>query len=137
MGNSGFYCTKAQLFWVCALLQIRGVNILLVEDHEDTRTVLANLLEHAGHHAIVASGYTEALRFLVRVPADVLLCDLGLPDGDGLDLASKAKALRPKIRTIALTARASLADKELGRQAGFDHYLTKPFDFHQLRTLLP
>ncbi len=116
---------------------MRGVNILLVEDHEDTRTVLANLLEHAGHHAIVASGYTEALRFLVRVPADVLLCDLGLPDGDGLDLASKAKALRPKIRTIALTARASLADKELGRQAGFDHYLTKPFDFHQLRTLLP
>ena len=111
----------------------------------DTRTAendtsgqaIRYLLEHAGHHAIVASGYTEALRFLVRVPADVLLCDLGLPDGDGLDLASKAKALRPKIRTIALTARASLADKELGRQAGFDHYLTKPFDFHQLRTLLP
>jgi DNA-binding response OmpR family regulator len=113
------------------------VNILLVEDHEDTRRVLSKLLERAGHHAIVASGYVEALHLLVRVPADVLLCDLGLPDGDGLDLVSKAKALRPKIRTIALTGRASQADRELGRQAGFDHYLTKPFDFHELRTLLP
>ena len=113
------------------------MNILLVEDHEDTRRVLTTLLEHAGHRAIVASGYAEALRLLVRVPADILLCDLGLPDGDGLDLVTKAKALRPKIRTIALTARASQADKELGRQAGFDHYLTKPFNFHELRTLLP
>ncbi len=115
---------------------IWGVNILLVEDHDDTRKVLSTLLEHAGHRPIVASDYAEALRLLVRVPADVLLCDLGLPDGDGLDLASKAKALRPKIRTIALTARASLADKELGRKAGFDHYMTKPCDFHELRTLL-
>src|SRR3954453_15907253 len=88
---------------------ITDVNILLVEDHEDTRRVLSTLLEHAGHHAIVASGYAEALRLLVRVPTDVLVCDLGLPDGDGLDLANKAKVLRPKIRTIALTARASEA----------------------------
>jgi len=116
---------------------ITDVDILLVEDHEDTRRVLSTLLEHAGHHAIVASCYGEALRMLVRVRADVLLCDLGLPDGDGLDLARKAKTLRPKIRTIALTGRSTKADKELGRQAGFDHYLTKPFDFHELRTLFP
>jgi two-component system response regulator TctD len=113
------------------------VNILLVEDHQDTSTVLSTLLKHCGHRAIVANGYAEALRMLVRVPADVLLCDLGLPDGDGLDLIGKAKTLRPGIRTIALTARASQADKKLGLEAGFDHYLTKPFDFHELRTLLP
>ena len=116
---------------------IRSVNILLVEDHEETRRVLSTLLEHAGHRAILASGYVEALRLLVRVPADVLLCDLGLEDGDGLDLPNKAKTLRPKIRTIALTARDAPGDRELGLQAGFDHYLTKPFDFHELRELLP
>ncbi|MEY2547744.1 MAG: two-component system, OmpR family, response regulator QseB, partial [Verrucomicrobiota bacterium] len=61
---------------------------------------------------------------------------LGLPDGDGLDLVAKAKALQPKIKTIALTARGSQSDYERGKKAGFDHYLTKPFDFHELRTLL-
>jgi DNA-binding response OmpR family regulator len=114
------------------------VNILLVEDHHDTRTVLSTLLQHSGHSVIVAGSYAEALRLLVRVrlPADVLLCDLGLPDGDGLDLVGKAKVLRRRMTTIAVTARGSDRDKELGRQAGFDHYITKPLDYQQLRTLL-
>src|SRR5687768_16305944 len=106
------------------------VNILLVEDHQNTRKVLATLLQHSGHTVTVAGNYAEALRLLVRirVPADVLLCDLGLPDGDGLGLAGKAKTLRRRIKTIAVTARASEQDKELGRKAGFDHYVTKPLD---------
>ena len=117
---------------------VRVVNILLVEDHQDTRNVLSTLLQHSGHHVIVAGNYSEALRLLVRIriPADVLLCDLGLPDGDGLDLVGKAKILRPRIKTIAVTARASENDKKLGRTAGFDYYVTKPLDYSQLRTLL-
>ena len=87
---------------------------------------------------IVASSYAEALRLLVRVriQADYLLCDLGLPDGDGLDLIGKAKILRPRMTTIAVTARASEGDKELGRKAGFDHYVTKPLNYQELRKLL-
>jgi DNA-binding response OmpR family regulator len=114
------------------------VNILLVEDHQDTRNVLSTLLQHSGHNVIVAANYAEALRLLVRIriPAEVLLCDLGLPDGDGLDLVGKAKVLRPRIKTIAVTARASEKDKQLGRNAGFDHYVTKPLNYQQLRTLL-
>jgi DNA-binding response OmpR family regulator len=49
---------------------------------------------------------------------------------------ARAKLLQPTIKTIALTARGSQKDYELGKKAGFDHYLTKPFDFHELRTLL-
>jgi two-component system OmpR family response regulator len=114
------------------------VNILLVEDHRDTRNVLSTLLQHSGHNVMVAGNYAEALRLLVRIriPAEVLLCDLGLPDGDGLDLVGKAKVLRPRMKTIAVTARASETDKELGRNAGFDHYVTKPLNYQQLRTLL-
>ena len=96
------------------------------------------MLQHSGHNVIVAANYAEALRLLVRIriPAEVLLCDLGLPDGDGLDLVGKAKVLRPRIKTIAVTARASEKDKQLGRNAGFDHYVTKPLNYQQLRTLL-
>src|SRR3954469_18985129 len=112
------------------------MNILIVEDHQDTRRVLSNLLGRADHEVLSASGVTEALQLLANMRVNVLLSDLGLPDGDGLDLVAKAKALQPKIRTVALTGRGSEHDVELGRKAGFDHYLTKPFDFHELRTLL-
>ncbi|MEY2551408.1 MAG: hypothetical protein QOG12_1552 [Verrucomicrobiota bacterium] len=114
----------------------RTVNILLVEDHSDTRRVLSTLLGRSGHEILTASGVADALRLLANMRVNVLLSDLGLPDGDGLDLVAKAKALQPKIKTIALTARGSQSDYERGKKAGFDHYLTKPFDFHELRTLL-
>ena len=112
------------------------MNILLVEDHQDTRRVLSNLLGRADHEVISASGTTEALKLLANMRVNVLLSDLGLQDGDGLDLVAKAKTLQPKIKAIALTARSSAQDQERGRKAGFDHYLTKPFDFHELRVLL-
>src|SRR3954471_22796208 len=112
------------------------VTILLVEDHDDTRRVLSTLLERSGHQMITADGVTEALHLLAHTPVAVLLSDLGLGDGDGLDLVAKAKTLQPRIQAIALTARGSEKDYEIGKDAGFDHYLTKPFDFHELRTLL-
>jgi DNA-binding response OmpR family regulator len=112
------------------------VNILLVEDHTDTRRVLSSLLGRSGHEILTAGGVDDALKLLANMRVNVLLSDLGLPDGDGLDLVAKAKSLQPKIKTIALTARGSQKDYELGKKAGFDHYLTKPFDFHELRTLL-
>jgi len=112
------------------------MNILVVEDHQDTRQVLSTLLERAEHEVITASGVAEALQLLENVRVNVLLSDLGLPDGDGLDLVAKAKTIQPKLRAIALTGRESAGDHQLGQKAGFDHYLTKPFDFHELRTLL-
>ena len=112
------------------------MNVLVVEDHNDTRTMLSRLLAHCGHEPISASNVTEALELLMQREVDVLLSDLSLPDGDGLDLVVKAKALRPQLRTIALTGRDSADDRRLSGQAGFDHYLTKPFDFHKLRVIL-
>ena len=112
------------------------MNILLVEDHTDTRRVLSSLLGRSGHEILTANGVTEALQVLSTTRVNILLSDLGLADGDGLDLVGKAKTLQPKIKAIALTARGSENDLERGRKAGFDHYLTKPFDFHELRTLL-
>src|SRR3954471_17290759 len=101
------------------------VNILLVEDHKDTRRVLSTLLGRSGHEILTASSVRDALQLLANMRVNVLLSDLGLPDGDGLDLVAKAKALQPKIRAVALTGRGSEHDVELGWKAGFDHYLTK------------
>ena len=110
--------------------------ILLLEDHTDTRMVLTSLLGRSGYRIISAKRVREALQLLADMRFDVLLSDLGLPDGDGLDVVREAKALQPHIRAVALTARGSQKDEEVGRAAGFDHYLTKPFDLHELRLAL-
>ncbi|CAN5511349.1 hypothetical protein BH18VER2_BH18VER2_12860 [soil metagenome] len=112
------------------------MNILLVEDHEDSRVVLANLLIHCGHEVASAANMQEALRLLANWRFDVLVSDIGLPDGNGLDLVVEAKKRQPWKKTVALTAHEKIGEKERGLQAGFDEYLTKPFDFHQLRSLL-
>jgi two-component system copper resistance phosphate regulon response regulator CusR len=85
---------------------------------------------------ITAQTTAEALELLGEKRVHILLCDLGLPDGDGLEVVAAAKKLNPDIKAIALTARVSDDDYQIGFEAGFDHYLTKPFDFGELRTLL-
>lgn len=112
------------------------MNILLVEDHEETRTTLLSLLTRCGHTVVTAQTTAEALELLNDERVHVLLCDLGLPDGDGLEVVAQAKRLNPDIKAIALTARDSDDDYKVGFEAGFDHYLTKPFDFGELRSLI-
>lgn len=112
------------------------MNILLVEDHTDSRLVLANLLKHCGHQVAVAQSLAEAHALLAETPFEILLTDIGLPDGDAYGLAAEAKASPRLKKAVALSARVTDDEQRLGREAGFDHYLTKPVDFHQLRMVL-
>jgi len=109
--------------------------ILLVEDHDDTRDVLSRLLRRLGYEVDSVGTYESALEALNRSQFQVLLCDLTLPDGDGCDLVQEAKR-RQSLKAVALTARAGEGDLERGGAVGFDHYLTKPFDMHELRSVL-
>ena len=112
------------------------MNVLVVEDHHDTRKVLVSLLSRYGHTIMAAETVTEALDLLGESRIRVLVCDLTLPDGDGLEVVMKAKKLNPDITAIAVTGRDSDDDYRVGFEAGFDHYLAKPIDFGELRTLL-
>ena len=112
------------------------MNILLVEDHSDSREVLSNLLTHCGHEVTTAANMQDALILLGHLRFEVLVCDIGLPDGSGLDLVAEAKKRQPWKKTVALTGHERNRERELGLEAGFDEYLTKPFDFHRLRSLL-
>ncbi len=112
------------------------MHILLVEDHTDTRVVLSRLLNHCGHDVSAAGTVGDALILLGNLRFDVLLSDIGLPDGDGLELVCEARKRQPLKRAVALTALATDEDRERGMQAGFDDYLTKPLDFRRLRSVL-
>ena len=112
------------------------MQILLLEDRGESRDIIAKLLVHCGHTVTVASNLEEASDLLEKMPFEVLLSDIGLPDGDAFDLVAEAKRSLRVMKTVALTGRATDEDRALSRQAGFDHFLTKPVDFHELRLLL-
>ena len=112
------------------------LRILYVEDHSDTRMVLARLLVRFGYNVFTAANVRDALGLLDGLAFDVLLSDIGLPDGDGFELVTEARQRQPLRCAVALTAYASDADREHGFRAGFDRYLTKPLDVAILRNVL-
>ena len=106
--------------------------ILIVEDHHDTAEVLARLLIMRGDDVSVAGTFAEALRLVRQHKFRAALCDLGLPDGDGLDLVPVLRATSPGARLIALTAYSMPQDIQRAIAAGFDAYVAKPVTFQTL-----
>src|SRR6516165_8378941 len=77
----------------------------------------------------------DARARLKEMPFDVLISDLNLPDGDGLDLVREAKQTH-KLKAIAVTGRTAAEEQDQGLKAGVDYYLTKPIDYQQLKKAL-
>ena len=113
----------------------KSLRILLVEDHRDTRQTLARLLKHFGHDISIAENTKGALEILASKTLDVVLSDIGLPDGSGYDVISEAKR-KQRVTGIALTGFGTEEDVKKSKKAGFDFHLTKPVDFHELRSVL-
>ena len=113
----------------------RALRILLVEDHGDTRRTLSRLLSHFGHQISVADNTQSALEIVQSNQFDVILSDIGLPDGSGYEVISEAKRKQP-VKAVALTGFGTDQDIQRGKEAGFDFHLVKPVDFHELRNVL-
>ena len=112
-----------------------GIRILLVEDHEPTRTSLARLLMHRYYEVMTAASIAEA-----RVLADtkefhLLISDIGLPDGNGYDLMLELRKSRP-VKGIALTGYGMEQDVARSQDAGFVAHLTKPVGIQSLEVAL-
>jgi PAS domain S-box-containing protein len=111
------------------------LRILLVEDHRDTRRILSRLLTHFGHEVLAADNVRSALEIIRSGEIDVLLCDIGLPDGSGYEVISQARRKGP-IRAVAITGFGTEKDVRRTKEAGFDFHLVKPVDLHELQTVL-
>lgn len=115
-----------------------AATILVVEDHAATRTFLADNLSADGYDLLEADCLEDAERLIdTRVP-DLAIVDLGLPDGDGLDLlrrvriADRAGRVDPDLPILILTGRAGELDRLRGFDRGADEYVTKPFGYQEL-----
>ncbi len=113
----------------------KQLRILLVEDHRDTRHALSRLLTHFGHHILVADNIRSALEIMASQGFDVVLCDIGLPDGTGHEVVVQAKRKGP-IKAVAITGFGTDEDIRRSKDAGFDFHLIKPIDIDELQGVL-
>ena len=112
--------------------RLRGVRVLVVDDEEDTRDLLATALGHAGAEVETVATAAEALEALRARRPDVLVCDIGMPGVDGYALLAQVRSLTPEegglVPAVALTAYARPDDRRRALSAGYQVHLAKPVD---------
>ncbi|MBI5202148.1 MAG: response regulator transcription factor [Elusimicrobia bacterium] len=102
--------------------------ILVIEDDGNTRRALAAALESAGHRVVQSDGVEVGYHLFQTEKPDLIVLDITLPDGNGVDLCRKVRAHKALASTpvIMLTGKGQLDDKTAGFEAGADQYLVKP-----------
>ncbi len=110
--------------------------ILMVEDEPATRRLMARLLGGLGHRVTASGTIFSALEALEAGEFDLIVSDIGLPDGSGLDLMRQVVARRGPVPAIALTGYGMEEDILRSREAGFTAHMTKPIDFAKLEAMI-
>ncbi|HET6510728.1 MAG TPA: ATP-binding protein, partial [Candidatus Kapabacteria bacterium] len=116
-------------------------SVLLVDDHIDTSLALKLLLERRGFEVKTANTVESGLEAVRKQSAlgrgfNILISDIGLPDGSGIDLITQLKAKDPDIKAIALSGFGTDEDIRRSKAAGFAEHLTKPFSFQKLEEVV-
>jgi DNA-binding response OmpR family regulator len=106
---------------------------LIVEDQQDLAQEIKSFLEKENIHCELVFTLKDASESVAINSFDFILIDLGLPDGDGMDLLKQAKKTQPSAVFIIITARGEVQDKVDGLLSGADDYLAKPFSFLELK----
>jgi CheY-like chemotaxis protein len=111
-------------------MSLEGCQVLVVDDQEDARDMVARMLKAAGANVVTATSVHDALRQLETAPIHVLLADLGMPGADGYDLIREVRTRNAEtgqhLPAAAITAYASTEDQGRALAAGFDAHLPKP-----------
>ncbi|MBT7610865.1 MAG: response regulator transcription factor [Bacteriovoracaceae bacterium] len=106
--------------------------ILIVEDNDNLGDTLVEYLQDIGHQAVLAKNIKEGRKYFNDLNPNIILMDIGLPDGSGLDLAKELRAIRKDFVLLFLSALNDPDTKVQGFEAGADDYITKPFALKEL-----
>ena len=111
-------------------------NIIVVDDDSSIRVVLSSALTRAGYNVKSSGTATGMMRLVESNFADVLITDVGLPDGDALDILPKLQKMVPNLKIIVMSARTTLLTAMRAEKKGAYDYLPKPFDLDELLRLV-
>jgi CheY-like chemotaxis protein len=114
---------------------LAGLNILLVDDHEDTARAMGRLLKRLGYRITTAHTCTDAVAAFGRDTFDLVISDIGLPDGSGLELMRQLRQQKD-VCGIALSGFGMEEDVRKSKEAGFHEHLTKPINFQKLQQVI-
>jgi CheY-like chemotaxis protein len=109
--------------------------ILVVDDHRDTLRSMKLLLTRLGYQVLAAENMTDALRIANDEEFDILLSDIGLPDGSGLELVRRIRETR-SVPALALSGFGMDEDLQRSLEAGFSDHLTKPVSLDRLQSAI-
>lgn len=112
------------------------VSIFVVEDNDDMRLVLMQLLRATGFEVFEANCMKNALRDFSSSGSSILLSDIGLPDGNGWALLRTLREAGASPYAIAMSGFGTSEDKDASREAGYRHHLVKPIDLDMLEQVL-
>jgi CheY-like chemotaxis protein len=118
------------------LLRLDDIQVLIVDDSADTREMMGLYLEMSGATPLAAGCASDALRALASARPHVLVCDISLPDENGIDLMRRIRSLSPEdggtIPAIAVTGFASPQDRDEALSAGYQLHFAKPVEPERL-----
>ena len=110
--------------------------ILHVDDHQDTRLMMAALLQDCGYGVMTAGSVAEGLELAKEITFDLYILDVRLPDGTGVELCQKLRALRPGVPILYYSAYGNEADHQTALAACGDAYLKKPVSIAEIESLI-
>lgn len=115
-----------------------GRCVLVAEDHEDSATTLAEMLQLLGNEVRIARNGLEAVELASKFRPDLIFLDIGLPGLNGYDACRRIReqSLGDGLMVVALTGWGQAEDKQRSKDAGFDHHLVKPFDLAMLEKII-
>ncbi len=113
-------------------LPLAGLNVLVVDDDDDSRFYVTTVLEGDGANVVAVASAAVALEALIKLQPDVVVCDIAMPEEDGYTLMRKVRSLKPdqggRTPAIALTAYGDSEDRVRALEAGFQTHVAKPVD---------
>jgi CheY-like chemotaxis protein len=115
-----------------------AMRVVVIEDHVDTADLMREILREAGHDVRVAHSGNAGIDAARALLAEVVLCDLGLPDIDGYEVARRLRAddSTSRAHLVALTGYDGEDEQQRTREAGFDRHVVKPIDPFELERLI-
>ena len=115
---------------------MKKVTILLVEDNKSTLLVMQRMLKRLGHNILTAMSIKEAFEQAENNDFDIVISDIGLPDGSGHDLMEKLLIMKPKLVGIAASGFGTQEDINKSLSSGFCDHITKPIELSVLKSVI-